>query len=361
MLFQDRQAAGIRKQNAGKLRMLLDSPAMKVDLLLDAPAGRAAARARALATTGAAGLFTFEGPHDVFFPLVEAASAVDLDLMTNVAIALPRSPLHLAHSAWDLQVASGGRFRLGIGSQIRPHIENRYGATWNRPAARMREIVLAIKAIFSAWDEGTRLDFRGEFTRHTLMPPTFVPPRAEAGPPPVYLGGLGPVMVRTAAEVADGLLVMPFNTRRHYVERTLPAVEEGLARSGRSREELTIVPQAIVATGRTPGELRAARDGVRALLAFYASTPAYRHVLEVEGWGELQPELNAMSKSGDYLAMIDRIDDTMVATIGVSGTPEECAAEIRLRFGPTADRVAVYFPGYDVKLAHVAELVAALG
>lgn len=305
-------------------------------------------------------MFTFEGPHDVFFPLVEAAGVVRTELMTNVAIALPRSPMHLAHAAWDLQLASEGRFRLGLGSQIRPHIVNRYGVEWSRPAARMREIVLAVKAIFANWQDGVPLDFRGEFTQHTLMPPTFMPPRSEYGPPPVYLGGLGPIMVRTAAEVADGLLVMPFNSHKHFVERTLPAVEEGLARAERAREDFAIQPQAIVAMGRTPEELSAARDGVRALLAFYASTPAYLPVLEVEGWASLQPELNALSKVGDYLGMIGRVDDTMVATIGVAGTPEECAAEIRTRFAGAGERVAVYFPGYDVRPELLADLVRAL-
>src|SRR6188472_3045583 len=195
-------------------------------------------RARELVDAGAAGLFTFEGPHDVFLPLAAAAGRVDADLMTNVAIAMPRSPVHLAHAAWDLQLMSRGRFRLGLGSQIKPHVEKRYGATWSPPAARMREIVLAVKAILGSWQDGTRLDFRGEHTQHTLMPPTFVPGPNPFGPPPVLLGALGPLMTATAAEVADGLLVMPFHSHRHFRERTLPAVAEGLARSGRARVDI---------------------------------------------------------------------------------------------------------------------------
>ena len=179
--------------------------------------------------------------------------------MTNVAIAMPRSPMHLAHAAWDLQLMSRGRFRLGLGSQVRPHIENRYGATWSPPAARMREIVLAVKAILDSWQDGTRLDFRGEHTRHTLMPPTFVPGPNPYGPPPVLLGALGPLMTRTAAEVADGLLVMPFHSHRHFRERTLPAVEEGLRRAGRDRVD--VFPQAILAMGRTAEELRRGHRG----------------------------------------------------------------------------------------------------
>lgn len=318
---------------------------MLLDVQLDGRPENAASRARELVATGVDGLFTFEGPHDVFLPLAAAAGAVETDLMTNVAIALPRSPMHLAHTAYDLQLLSKGRFRLGLGSQIRPHIEHRYGATWDRPAARMRETVLAVKAILTAWQEGTRLDFRGEFTRHTLMPPTFVPGPNPYGVPPVLLGALGPVMTRTAAEVADGLLIMPFHSHRHVRERTLPAVAEGLARAG--RDAIPLYPQAIVAMGGTPAEIEAATHGVRMLLAFYGSTPAYRPVLDIEGWGDVQLELNALSKTGHVEAMTALIDDEMVRTLAVVGTPDECAAEIGTRFGDLADRVCCYFPGYQ--------------
>ncbi len=318
---------------------------MLLDVQLDARPDQAAERARQLVDAGVDGLFTFEGPHDVFLPLIVAAGTVETDLMTNVAIALPRSPMHLANMAYDLQLLSKGRFRLGLGSQIKPHIEKRYGGVWSKPAARMRETVLATKAILSSWQDGTRLDFRGEFTQHTLMPPTFVPGPNPYGVPPVLLGALGPIMTRTAAEVADGLLVMPFNSAKHFRERTLPAVAEGLEVAGRERVEL--YPQAIVAMGTTPAEIEAATVGVRGLLAFYGSTPAYRPVLEIEGWGDLQPELNALSKTGDIMTMIDRIDDDMLRTLAVVGTPEECAADIKARFGDVAERICAYFPGSD--------------
>ncbi|RNL62946.1 TIGR03617 family F420-dependent LLM class oxidoreductase [Nocardioides marmoriginsengisoli] len=324
---------------------------MKLDVQLDARPDQAAARARELLDAGVDGLFTFEGPHDVFLPLIVAAGSADVretDLMTNVAIAIPRSPMHLANLAYDLQLLSGGRFRLGLGSQIKPHIENRYGASWSKPAARMRETVLAVKAILGSWQDGTRLDFRGEFSRHTLMPPTFVPGPNPYGVPPVLLGALGPVMTRTAAEVADGLLVMPFHSARHFRERTLPAVAEGLELAGRaplSDRAFDVYPQAIVAMGDSAAEIEAASVGVRGLLAFYGSTPAYRPVLEVEGWGDLQPELNALSKTGDIMTMIDLIDDDVLRTLAVVGTPAECAAEIKARFGDVADRICAYFPG----------------
>ncbi|WGY01223.1 TIGR03617 family F420-dependent LLM class oxidoreductase [Nocardioides sp. QY071] len=336
---------------------------MLLDLQLDAPPDRVRSRARELVDAGAAGLFTFEGPHDVFLPLAAVAGQVDADLMTNVAIAMPRSPMHLAHTAWDLQLMSGGRFRLGLGSQIQPHIEKRYGARWSPPAARMREIVGAVKAILHSWQSGERLDFRGEHTTHTLMPPTFVPGPNPYGPPPVLLGALGPLMTRTAAEVADGLLVMPFHSHRHFRECTLPAVAAGLSLAGRSATDLAVHPQAIVAMGRTEAEVMAARAGVRSLLAFYGSTPAYRPVLEVEGWGDLQPELNRLSKTGDVATMTALVDDTMLATLAVAGTPEECAVELHRRFGdvPGVERVCCYFPGYDPPVDQVAALAGSLG
>ena len=331
---------------------------MLLDVQLDARPDAVADRARELVGAGVDGLFTFEGPHDVFLPLAVASQAVETDLMTNVAIAMPRSPMHLANAAWDLQLMSRGRFRLGLGSQIKVHVEKRYGATWSPPAARMREIVLAVKAILTAWQDGTRLDFVGEHTRHTLMPPTFVPGPNPHGAPPVLLGALGPLMTRTAAEVADGLLVMPFHSHRHVRQRTLAAVAEGLAIAG--RKDVAIYPQAITAMGRTADEQAAADAGVRMLLAFYGSTPAYRPVLDIEGWGELQPELNALSKTGDIGAMMGLVTDDMIATLAVRGTPEECAAELGHRFGDIAERVCCYFPGYDAPLDQVGALRAAL-
>jgi len=333
---------------------------MFLHVQLDARPDWAAERAKRLAATGVDGLFTFEGQHDVFLPLTAAAATTDLELMTNVAIALPRSPMHLAHAAYDLQLLSAGRFRLGLGSQIRPHIENRYGSTWGRPAARMRETVLAVRAILDAWQSRQRLEFRGEFTKHTLMTPSFDPGPNPHGIPPIYLGALGPLMTRAAAEVADGLLVMPFHSERHFRERTLPAVDEGLRAASRTRADFDIFPQVIAAVGRTDAQLAAATAGVRALLAFYGSTPAYAPVLEVEGRAELQPRLNVLSKQSDVGAMVDLVDDDLLTTLAVRGTPEECAAEILRRFGDVAQRVCVYFPGYEIPDADIHALAAAL-
>lgn len=333
---------------------------MKVHLQLDGSLPRAADHAGELAALGADGAFTFEGPHDVFLPLVAAAGSTSLELMTNVAIAGPRSPIHLAHAAYDLQAYSEGRFRLGLGTQIKAHIEKRYGATWHPPAEFLGETVRAVQAVFAAWEGRQPLAFRGQFHTHTLMPPNFSPGPNPFGPPPVLMGALGPIMTRTAAEVADGLLVMPFNTVRHFTDRTLPAVAEGLRRSGRTAAEFPIIPQAMVAVGRDDQELRAAVDGVAFLIAFYGSTPTYRPVLDAEGWGEVHPELNRLSKNGDFVTMRALITDEMVERIGVVGSPTECAAEIVRRFGAHADEVCCYFPAYQPAPEAVSALLGAL-
>ncbi|WP_051151558.1 TIGR03617 family F420-dependent LLM class oxidoreductase [Nocardia niigatensis] len=329
---------------------------MPVDLWLNAPLAESATRAARLRELGVDGVFTFEGAHDVFLPLTLAATC-GADLMTNVAMAFPRSPMHLAHTAWDLQALSGGRFRLGLGSQIRPHIERRYGSTWSEPVERMRDTVQAVQAILRAWQHGERLDYRGRFWQHTLMPPQFDPGPNPHGAPPVLVGALGPRMTAMAAEVADGLLVMPFNTERHFRERTLAAVARGRGDSARPFE---IIVEAIVAMGDSEQERLEARQAVRNLLAFYGSTPAYRPVLEVEGWADLQPELNLLSKQGRWREMAGLIEDPMVDALTVSGTPAECARQIRTRFGGHAARVCCYFPGYPVTDAAIADLVAAL-
>jgi probable F420-dependent oxidoreductase len=333
---------------------------VKVHLQVDGLPTKTRESARGIAALGADGMFSFEGLHDVFFPLVLAAEETELELMTNVAIAGPRSPLHLAHAAYDLQILAQGRFRLGLGSQIRAHIEKRYGAQWDKPAHRMAESVAAVKAIFAAWEGQARLDFRGQYFTHTLMPPNFNPGPNPFGPPPVLMGALGPVMTRKAAEVADGLLVMPFNSTRHFAERTLPAVAEGLRRAGREAGDFQLIAQAMAAVGGTDAELATAIDRVAFLIAFYASTPNYQPVLDVEGWGDLQPRLNELSKIGKYAEMRALITDEMVETYGIAGTPEQCAGKIQSRYGATASDICCYFPGYQPSQADMADLVSAL-
>lgn len=313
-------------------------------------------RAAALREAGASGVFTFEGPHDVFTPLTLASTVGGLDLMTNVAIAFPRNPIHLAHQAIDHQVLSGGRFTLGLGTQIRTQIEKRFGAAFDRPVARMTELVGALRAIFATWSTGERLDFRGEFYRHTLMTPNFTPRVMPETLPPIYVGALGPRLTRATAEVADGLLVMPFGSKRFLHEVTLRNVTEGLAAAGRDRSDLAIVPEIIVSV---TSDANPDHASTRQLLAFYGSTPAYRPVLDTHGWGDLQPELHALSKQGRWREMGGLIDDDVLHTIAACGTPAQVAAHIADRVAGVADDVCIYQPG-PIDVGALAQIVDAL-
>ncbi|ANW63926.1 LLM class F420-dependent oxidoreductase [Mycobacterium sp. djl-10] len=310
---------------------------MKIQTALFGPTN-AIARAHELKDAGATGVFTFEGPNDVFAPLTLASTVDGLDLMTNVAIAFPRNPIHLAHQANDHQLMSQGRFTLGLGTQIRTQIEKRFGADFDRPVARMVELIAALRAIFEAWNTGERLRFEGDFYRHTLMTPNFSPGPNPFGPPPIYVGALGPRLTRATAEHADGLLVMPFGSAKFLHESTMPAVRDGLAAAGRSGADFAVVPEIIVSAGED-------HTATRRLLAFYGSTPAYKPVLDIHGWGDLQPELHALSKRGRWQDMGALIDDEVLHTIAACGTPAEIAEHIRKRVAGVADTVCLYQPG----------------
>ncbi|NRA02429.1 MAG: LLM class F420-dependent oxidoreductase [Myxococcales bacterium] len=319
---------------------------MKLDgsILVDDPRD-AGARAQALEAAGYDGGFTFEGPHDPFLPLVVAAEHTErLELATAIAVAFARNPMTLANLGFDLQLLSRGRFILGLGSQIRPHIERRFSSPWSRPAARMRELVLAVRAIWNCWERGERLDFRGEFYTHTLMTPFFNPGPNPYGIPRIFLAGVGPRMTQVAGEVADGLLVHPFHTPEFIERVTDPALARGFAAADRKREEFEISCQLIVVTGSDASELELARSGARAQIAFYASTPAYRPVLDCHQRGDLQPELNALSKRGAWGEMAARIDDELLEQIALVAHRNELAEKIRARVGKFADRVSLIAP-----------------
>jgi probable F420-dependent oxidoreductase len=311
-------------------------------------------------SVGYDGAFSSEASHDPFLPLALSAEVTErLELLTNIAVGFARSPMDLAQIANDLQLLSRGRFVLGLGSQIRPHIENRYSMPWTRPVRRMGDMVDAIKAIQRCWQEGSRLDFRGEIYRHSLMTPFFSPGANPYGSPPVFVAGLGPKMTAMAAEKADGLLVHPFNTERYVRDTTATAVEEGLDRAKRSRRDFTVAVTAIVATGLDGGELEAAVAGVRRLLAFYASTPSYRVVLEAHGWGELQGELNVLSKQGRWQEMNDLVTEDVLRTVALHGSPDEVAGGLRRRYAGIADRISWSSP-YPISEACEAELLSAV-
>jgi probable F420-dependent oxidoreductase len=317
---------------------------VEIDTLLMGRPGDVRGRAEALAATGVDGLFTVEGPHDVFLPLTLAAET-GLFLYSNVAIAFPRSPAHLAHTAWDLSALSGGRFALGLGTQVRAHIERRYGSTWSHPAARMAEWIGAVRAFWDTWEDDAPLDFQGAHTRHTLTTPAFDPGPLGHARPPIWLGALGPRMTEVALTVADGLLVHPFTSDRHTAEVTLPRIEATLAASGRERTDVTLVGEGIVACGRDATEQAAADEGARWLVGFYGSTPAYEPVLATEGRAALHPELRRLSREGRWDEMAALVDDDLLDAIVLRGDPDRVASRVRERFAGHVDRVGLYAPG----------------
>ncbi|MFD2092927.1 TIGR03617 family F420-dependent LLM class oxidoreductase [Blastococcus deserti] len=304
------------------------------------------ATARDLEARGYAGVWASEVDHDPFLPLLSAGQATErLQVGTAIAVAFARSPMTLAMTAHDLQRYTRGRFVLGLGTQVRAHVERRFSMPWSPPVARMREYVAALRAIWAAWQDGTPLRFRGEHYRHTLMTPMFAPDPHQWGPPPVHLAAVGPAMTRLAGEVADGLLAHGFTTDRYLRERTLPALEEGLAAAGRSRGEVTVSLPGLVVSGRTEAARVEAAAAVRATIAFYGSTPAYRPVLELHGWGELADELHALSVSrreDRWTAMGDLVDDEVLAAFAVVAEPGDVAAAVRSRYDGLVDRFSVY-------------------
>jgi probable F420-dependent oxidoreductase len=318
---------------------------MKVDGSIGFTTSGIADAARRLEAMGYDGGWAAETSHDPFLPLAIAAEATTtLTLGTSIAVAFARTPMTLASVSHDLQTLSAGRFVLGLGSQIKAHITRRYSMPWSHPAARMRELILATRAIWATWDTGDPLDFRGDFYTHTLMTPMFSPGASPHGPPPILLAAVGERMTEVAGEVADGMLVHGFTTARYLAEVTLPALERGAAKVGRHRADLQVSYAGFIVTGRDEAELAQAATGTRAQIAFYASTPAYRPVLELHGWGDLQTELHALSKRGEWAAMGELIDDEVLRAFAVVAPIDEVAAEVHGRFAGLVDRFGFYTP-----------------
>ena len=320
------------------------------------------AEARELELAGYDGAWSAETGHDPLLIVAGAATATTtLELGTGIVVAFARSPMITATMANDVQLLSRGRLLLGLGSQIKPHIEKRYSMPWSHPAPRMREYILAMRDIWSCWNEGTALNFRGEFYRHTLMSPFFNPGPNPHGAPKVYLAAVGELMTEVAGEVADGLLVHPFSTERYIREVTLPALERGLAKSGRESKDFPISFSGLVATGDTDEQFADATKRVRGQIAFYGSTPAYRGVLELHGWGDLQSELNTLSKTGEWEKLGELIDDDVLHTFSVVAAPNEVGAEVRRRLNDVISRFSIYAPyalGDDARRAIVSGLRA---
>lgn len=315
---------------------------------------------RRLEESGYDRAFSFEAKHDPFIPLAVAAEHTSrIELGTALAIAFARTPMTFANAAWDLQTVTGGRFVLGLGSQIRPHIEQRFSMPWSQPVARMRELVLGIRAIWDRWQDGTPLRFEGEFYTHTRMIPAFDPGPNPFGRPRILTGGFGPQMTAVAGEVADGFLVHPVNSRRSLLELTLPALARGAARAGRAVEDIEVVCVTIVVTGRDEEQLTRSREAVRQQLAFYGTTPAYRPVFALHGYGDLHPELQRLARDDRWVEMAALVDDELIEAIAVVGEPHQVAARIEERLAGISDSVSLVNnrapdPG------HFAEVVADL-
>jgi probable F420-dependent oxidoreductase len=309
-----------------------------------APDGIAEAARRA-EESGYDGVWAAETSHDPFLPIAIGALATEkLEFGTGIAVAFARNPMNLAVLANDLQHLSKGRFMLGLGSQIKPHITKRFSMPWSHPAPRMRELILAIRAIWKSWETGDKLDFRGDFYTHTLMTPFFNPGKNPYGNPKILLAAVGELMTEVAGEAADGLLVHGFSTERYLREVSLPALERGAERAGKTRADLTVSYPGFVVSGATEEAMETAATAVRQQIAFYGSTPAYRPVLELHGWGDLQTELNVLSKQGEWVKMGELIDDEVLNTFAVVGPLSELAAKIKSRFEGTVDRYNFYAP-----------------
>ena len=321
---------------------------MKVDGGIGNNLHHAGAQAKELEAAGYTGAWTAETSHDPFFPLLLAAEHTDtLELGTSIAVAFARNPMTLANIGWDLQSYSKGRFVLGLGSQIKPHITKRFSMEWSHPAPRMREMILAIRAIWDTWENGTPLAFRGDYYTHTLMTPFFAPERADLagfGVPKIFLAGVGELMTEVAGEVCDGFLCHGFTTEKYLREVTIPALARGRAKAGKTMEGFEIVGPSFVVTGNTDDEMAAAIAGTRQQIAFYGSTPAYRNVLEAHGWGGLQDELNSLSKAGEWVQMGNLITDEILNTFAVVGEPESIAPELHRRYGDVIQRISFYAP-----------------
>ncbi|MEJ2131027.1 MAG: TIGR03617 family F420-dependent LLM class oxidoreductase [Gammaproteobacteria bacterium] len=321
---------------------------MKIDGGLGADLEKVPQQARALEEAGFDGAHTAEMAHDPFFPLLLAAEHTEkIDLITSIAVAFARSPMILANIGHDLNAYSKGRMTLGLGSQIKPHIEKRFSQPWGAPAAKMRELVLAMRAIWDNWYNGEPLRFLGKFYTHSLMTPAFTPRNTEYGAPKVILAAVGPKMTEVAGEVADGMIIHPFSNEPYIRSVTLPAIEAGLKKAGKSRADFEIHYSNFVVSGRNEEELEASKKAARERLAFYGSTPAYRIVFDAIGVGDLQGELNAMSKQGRWQEMGTLIDDDVLSAFAVVGEPAEIAPEMKRRYGDFVDRTSASIPFAD--------------
>ena len=319
---------------------------MKIDTgLLVNDLHRMPAIARAADDLGFDGLWTFETANEPFLPLVLAAEhSQRLMIGTSIAVAFVRSPTILAHLGWDLARYSKGRFVLGLGTQVKGHNERRFSVKWDRPVARMREVILATRAVWDAWQNQTRLNFKGEFFQLTLMTPFFSPAPHEYSEIPIYVAGVNPRMCQLAGELCEGFHVHPLKSRRYLQDVILPNIDSGLARSGRQRTNIELTSSVFVIPTDDPDETARYDSEVRQQISFYASTPPYRPIFELHGWAEVAAQLSTLAARGKWPEMPGLITDEMLATFAVKGTWEELPGKVLKEYGGLLDRVNYYFP-----------------
>ena len=313
---------------------------MKIDVgilvpnLLDTPA-----IARAAEEIGFDALWTSETQHEPFLPLAIAAEHTSrIELGTSIAVAFPRSPTVLAHIAWDLANASKGRFILGLGTQVKAHIERRFGMTWEAPAKKLREMILAMRAIWDSWQGDGKINFRGEFYKITLMTPFFNPGPIDYPNIPIYIAGVNEHLCRVAGELCQGFHVHPFHTAKYLREIVLPNIERGAADAQRTRADVQLSSAVFVASDETE------REAVRAQISFYASTPTYRTVLEAHGLGEVNQQLGALAARGKWDDMPALISDEILNQVAVVAPLDEIPARIEARYTGLLDRITFYAP-----------------
>lgn len=294
---------------------------------------------------GFSGLWTAETSHNPFLPLTHAAGATErISLGTGIAVAFPRSPMVTAGIAWDLAEQSKGRFILGLGTQIKPHITKRFSTEWSAPVPRLREYIESMRAIWNTWQNAETLRYTGEHYRFTLMTPFFSPDPMPYSNIPIYIAGVNERLCRLAGELCQGFHVHPFHTTRYLNELIIPNVEAGAARVNRKREDVKLTCAIFVVTGKNDEEIRNNAIMAKSQIAFYASTPSYSSVLEMHGWQELGERLGKMTREGRWAEMWQEISDDMLNQIAVVAPQDELAEKVKERYNGLLDRVGYYFP-----------------
>ena len=322
-----------------------DGSRLRIDRNLGSRLDAVPGESKHLEHLGYDGCWSYEISHDPFLPLALAAEhTAHIELGTSIAVAFARNPMTVANVGWDLQEYSRGRLLLGLGTQIKPHIEKRFSMPWSHPVRRMGEFVVALREIWDCWSNGARLSFEGDFYTHKLMTPMFTPEPHPYGIPKVLVAAVGELMTEMCGEVADGMIAHAFTTKRYFDEVTIPALLRGMAKSGRERSQFQLARPVFVVTGLDDDEMISAATALRRQIAFYASTPAYRKVLELHGWGDLQSELHRLSLEGQWDAMGTLIGDEILEAFAVVAPIDTLANALKQRCGDTIDRVLVALP-----------------